>query len=98
MVVVDVGIHAIPDPTKKRGYRLVGDVDFESVKEKAQAITPVPGGVGVMTVAMLMVNTLKAARLTTNPLMPPFRVEDYMNLHADESRAVDPDRRTATNR
>ena len=58
----------------------MGDVDFDSVKEKAQAITPVPGGVGVMTVAMLMVNTLKAARLTTNPLMPPFRVEDYMNL------------------
>ena len=45
-----------------------------------------------MTVAMLMVNTLKAARLTTNPLMPPFRVEDYMHLHADDSHAVDPDR------
>ena len=98
VVVVDVGIHAIPDPTKKRGYRLVGDVDFDSVKEKAQAITPVPGGVGVMTVAMLMVNTLKAARLTTYPLMPPFRVEDYMHLHADESHAVDRDRRTATSR
>ncbi len=83
VVVVDVGIHAIADPTKKSGYRLVGDVDFDSVREKAQAITPVPGGVGVMTVAMLMVNTLKAARLTTDPVMSPFRVEDYMNLRAE---------------
>ena len=80
VVVVDVGIHAIPDSTKKSGYRLVGDVDFDSVKEKAQAITPVPGGVGVMTVAMLMVNTLKAARLNTEPLLPPFPVEDYMHI------------------
>ena len=60
-VVVDVGIHRVEDPTRKRGYRLVGDVDFDSVKEKAKAISPVPGGVGPMTVAMLLVNTLKAA-------------------------------------
>ena len=79
-VVVDVGIHAIPDPTRKKGYRIVGDVDFDSVKEKALAITPVPGGVGVMTVAMLMVNTLKAARLSAEPLLPPFRIEDYMHI------------------
>lgn len=82
VVVVDVGIHAIPDRTKKSGFRLVGDVDFDSVKEKAEAITPVPGGVGVMTVAMLMVNTLKAARLSTDPVLPPFRVEDYMHISA----------------
>lgn len=82
VVVVDVGIHAIPDKTKKSGFRLVGDVDFDSVKDKAEAITPVPGGVGVMTVAMLMVNTLKAARLSTDPVLPPFRVEDYMHISA----------------
>jgi len=62
-VVVDVGINRIEDRTKKSGYRLVGDVDFDSVKDKAEAITPVPGGVGLMTVAMLMSNTLKAYRL-----------------------------------
>ena len=59
--VIDVGINRVEDDTKPRGYRLVGDVDFESVKEVAGAITPVPGGVGPMTVAMLMVNTVKAA-------------------------------------
>lgn len=79
-VVVDVGIHTIPDPSQKKGYRIVGDVEFDSVKEKALAITPVPGGVGVMTVAMLMVNTLKAARLSTDPVLPPFRIEDYMHI------------------
>lgn len=61
-VVIDVGINRVEDPRAPRGYRLVGDVDFEAVKERAAAITPVPGGVGPMTVAMLMVNTLKAAR------------------------------------
>ena len=59
--VIDVGINQKPDPTKKRGYRLVGDVEFESAKEVAGAITPVPGGVGPMTIAMLMKNTLRAA-------------------------------------
>ncbi|MBI4720917.1 MAG: bifunctional methylenetetrahydrofolate dehydrogenase/methenyltetrahydrofolate cyclohydrolase FolD [Chitinivibrionia bacterium] len=59
-VVVDVGINRIEDPSKKSGYRLVGDVDFEEVSKKASYITPVPGGVGPMTIAMLMVNTLKA--------------------------------------
>ena len=58
VVVIDVGINSIPDSTRKRGYRLVGDVDFENVKEIASAITPVPGGVGPMTVAMLLRNTL----------------------------------------
>lgn len=60
-VVIDVGINRIEDTTAKNGSRLVGDVDFEGVKEVASAITPVPGGVGPMTIAMLMMNTLKAA-------------------------------------
>jgi 5,10-methylene-tetrahydrofolate dehydrogenase/methenyl tetrahydrofolate cyclohydrolase len=59
VVVIDVGINSVPDATKKRGYRLVGDVDFENVKEIASAITPVPGGVGPMTVTMLLRNTLE---------------------------------------
>lgn len=61
-VVVDVGINRVPDATKKSGFRLVGDVDFENVAPKCSLITPVPGGVGPMTVAMLMKNTLAAAR------------------------------------
>lgn len=61
-VVIDVGINRIEDPTTKSGYRLVGDVDFDAVKEVASALTPVPGGVGPMTIAMLLKNTLEAAR------------------------------------
>lgn len=61
-VVIDVGIHRVTDESKKKGYRLVGDVDFEDVKKKASAITPVPGGVGPMTIASLLKNTLKAAK------------------------------------
>jgi len=61
-VVVDVGINRVEDASAKNGYRLVGDVDFEAVKEKASWITPVPGGVGPMTIAMLLQNTLKAAQ------------------------------------
>lgn len=60
-VVIDVGVNRVPDATKKSGYRLVGDVDAEAVKEKASMITPVPGGVGPMTIAMLMMNTIEAA-------------------------------------
>ena len=60
-VVIDVGVNRIPDATKKSGYRLVGDADFDAIKEKAEAISPVPGGVGPMTVTMLMVNTVRAA-------------------------------------
>ncbi len=63
-VVIDVGINRVDDATRKLGYRLVGDVDFEGVSEKAEAITPVPGGVGPMTIAMLLVNTLTAARIS----------------------------------
>ena len=59
-VVIDVGINRIPCSTTKSGYRLVGDVDFENVAPKCSKITPVPGGVGPMTVAMLMVNTVRA--------------------------------------
>jgi len=59
-VVIDVGINRVPDSTAKKGYRIVGDVDFDAVAPKTSLITPVPGGVGPMTVAMLMSNTLKA--------------------------------------
>ena len=62
VVVIDVGINRVDDPSKPKGYRIVGDVHFESAFKKAKAITPVPGGVGLMTVAMLMKNTLKAAK------------------------------------
>ncbi len=61
-VIIDVGVNRVPDDTKKRGYRLTGDVDFSTVSEIASQITPVPGGVGPMTVAMLMKNTVKAYR------------------------------------
>ncbi len=60
-VVIDIGINSVDDPSAKRGYRLVGDVDLEGVREVASAITPVPGGVGPMTIAMLMSNVVKAA-------------------------------------
>jgi methylenetetrahydrofolate dehydrogenase (NADP+)/methenyltetrahydrofolate cyclohydrolase len=63
-VVIDVGVNRVEDSSRKRGYRLEGDVDFEAVSEKAEAITPVPGGVGPMTIAMLLVNTLTAARIS----------------------------------
>ena len=63
-VVIDVGINRVDDASQKRGYRLEGDVDFDAVSKKASAITPVPGGVGPMTIAMLLVNTLTATRLS----------------------------------
>src|SRR5213592_1154913 len=61
-VVIDVGVNRVPDPTTKKGYRLVGDVQFEDAKHVAGAITPVPGGVGPMTITMLLYNTVQAAR------------------------------------
>lgn len=66
VVVIDVGINRINDPSKSRGYRITGDVDFDSVSKKASYITPVPGGVGLMTIAMLLSNTYKAFELFTN--------------------------------
>ncbi len=65
-VVIDVGINRVDDASRRRGYRLAGDVDFDPVAAKAEAITPVPGGIGPMTVAMLISNTLDAARASAN--------------------------------
>lgn len=61
-VVIDVGVNRVEDPSRERGYRLVGDVDFDAVKEKASMITPVPGGVGPMTITMLLFNTVDSAK------------------------------------
>ena len=61
-VVIDVGVNRVEDSSRERGYRLVGDVDFNGVKEKASLITPVPGGVGPMTITMLLVNTVESAK------------------------------------
>jgi len=69
-VVIDVGVNRVEDPTKKKGYRLVGDVDFEAVKEKASLITPVPGGVGPMTITMLLYNTVESAKRFTGMKTP----------------------------
>ena len=63
-VVIDVGINRIPDSTRKSGFRLEGDVDYEAVSKVAEAITPVPGGVGPMTITTLLTNTLTAARMS----------------------------------
>jgi 5,10-methylene-tetrahydrofolate dehydrogenase/methenyl tetrahydrofolate cyclohydrolase len=63
-VVIDVGTNRIADAATKTGTRLVGDVDFDSVRDVASKITPVPGGVGPMTIAMLMANTVRAAEMT----------------------------------
>ena len=62
VVVIDVGTSRVDDASKKSGYRLAGDVDFEGVSPKAAAITPVPGGVGPMTITMLLKNTIKSAK------------------------------------
>ena len=61
-VIIDVGIHRVSSSITKSGYKLIGDVDFEKVKDKSSYITPVPGGVGPMTIAMLLRNTLKAVQ------------------------------------
>ena len=68
-VVVDVGIHRVDDPSRKSGFRLLGDVRFEEVAPKCAWITPVPGGVGPMTIASLLLNTLKAASDVTRKLV-----------------------------
>lgn len=67
-VVIDVGVNRVADATRKSGFRLVGDVEFEEVKERASAISPVPGGVGPMTIAMLLQNTLESAQRSLVPL------------------------------
>lgn len=64
-VVIDVGINRVDDASRERGYRLVGDVNFEEAKEVASAITPVPGGVGPMTIAMLLNNTVRSAKMAS---------------------------------
>jgi methylenetetrahydrofolate dehydrogenase (NADP+)/methenyltetrahydrofolate cyclohydrolase len=66
-VVIDVGVNRVDDPTRKQGYRLVGDVKFDEAKQVASAITPVPGGVGPMTITMLLHNTVQAARQWVHP-------------------------------
>jgi len=66
-VVIDVGVNRVDDPSRKQGYRLVGDVRFQEAKHVASAITPVPGGVGPMTITMLLYNTVQAARQWVNP-------------------------------
>ena len=63
VVVIDVGVNRVDDPSARRGFKLVGDVDFDAVKEKAAAISPVPGGVGPMTITMLMHNTITSAKM-----------------------------------
>jgi len=65
VVVIDVGVNRIEDSTKKAGFRLVGDVDFEGVSKKASLITPVPGGVGPMTITMLLYNTVASAKIAS---------------------------------
>ena len=65
-IVIDVGINRVEDATKKSGFRLVGDVDFEGVSKKASLITPVPGGVGPMTITMLLYNTVESAKTTAS--------------------------------
>ena len=75
VIAIDVGISRVKDLSRDRGYRVVGDLDFDSVAKKASAITPVPGGVGPMTIAMLMENTLKAFK--------------HQNKNFDEKKCAD---------
>lgn len=70
VVIVDVGINRVPDATKKKGYALRGDVDFEKIEPKASFITPVPGGVGPMTIASLIMNTLEAYKISRKSSQP----------------------------
>jgi methylenetetrahydrofolate dehydrogenase (NADP+)/methenyltetrahydrofolate cyclohydrolase len=65
-VVIDVGTNRVDDPTRERGYRVCGDVLFDEVKDKAAAISPVPGGVGPMTITMLLANTVRSAEIASD--------------------------------
>ena len=90
-VVIDVGINSKEDATKKRGYRLVGDVDYEACAKVASAITPVPGGVGPMTIVMLMKNTINLARHSIGLPRMPLRNSIHRNLsHRDFVSTLDP--------
>jgi len=80
-VVIDVGINSKEDASRKRGYRLVGDVNYEECAAVASAITPVPGGVGPMTIAMLMTNTVNLARHSIS--LPPFEAPSPVPLLVD---------------
>jgi len=94
-VVIDVGINSKPDATKKRGYRLVGDVHYEECAAVASAITPVPGGVGPMTIVMLMKNTINLARHSIGLPRMPLRNSMHRNLshrefvHTNEGKRAD---------
>jgi methylenetetrahydrofolate dehydrogenase (NADP+) / methenyltetrahydrofolate cyclohydrolase len=89
-VVIDVGINSKDDPTKKRGYRLVGDVHYEECSKVASAITPVPGGVGPMTIVMLMKNTINLARHSIGLPRMPLRNSMHRNLsHRDFIKTMD---------
>jgi methylenetetrahydrofolate dehydrogenase (NADP+)/methenyltetrahydrofolate cyclohydrolase len=70
-VVIDVGVNRLPDPAARNGWRLVGDVDFDAVRPRTSMITPNPGGVGPMTVAMLLQNTVQAAERVAGLAPPP---------------------------
>jgi 5,10-methylene-tetrahydrofolate dehydrogenase/methenyl tetrahydrofolate cyclohydrolase len=90
-VVIDVGINSKEDATKKKGYRLVGDVNYEECSKVASAITPVPGGVGPMTIAMLMKNTVNLARNSIGLPRMPLRNTMHRNLsHRDFVRTLTP--------
>jgi hypothetical protein len=78
--VIDVGINRMEDAGNERGYKLVGDVDFDAVSKLAGAITPVPGGVGPMTIAMLMSNTIKACRQISELELPLSQRQNSMFL------------------
>merc|ERR1719229_1828367 len=79
-VVIDVGINAVDDASKKLGYRLVGDVNFDEAQGVASQITPVPGGVGPMTIAMLLKNTLNLARHSVGLQRLPLRKKTEPNI------------------
>lgn len=86
-VVIDVGVNRVPDPTKKSGFRLVGDTDFAALLDKVEAITPVPGGVGPMTVAMLAWNTVIAAEIQTGVVPEKRRGERDESPHGRSTNA-----------
>jgi 5,10-methylene-tetrahydrofolate dehydrogenase/methenyl tetrahydrofolate cyclohydrolase len=96
-VVIDVGINSKDDPTKKRGYRLVGDANYEECAKVASAITPVPGGVGPMTIVMLMKNTINLARHSVGLPRMPLRSSMHRNMsHRDFVTTMDLDNKATT--